>query len=385
MQETLFKSFIMAGYECTSARAAGQRRLHLLKATGHRELCSGDYNLIKQLGIQTVREGFNWSRIERAKGLYDFSFYTPILECGRTQQIQQIWDLTHFDYPDFYNPFDPQFSVAYGDYAVACLKTIRSFQTGQIYIVPMNEISFFAWIGADKGWWAPYKHGRKNGRQLKLALAQAAMAAMDRIKALDDQVKFIQIDPFMRRQATEPSSKAARTHAADFNEVIRFEAWDILAGRVEPSLGGNESYLDIIGVNYYIHNQEWVHSVPGSRKIQHEMMAWDSSDRQSLTDMLKVLYERYQKPILISETGSFGEYRTDWWQRLLPQVDEARAAGIPIVGVCIYPTLDRPEAAGFLLPNSGIWDFDEGDESLKRIPHQPSIDVIHEYLKKAAH
>ena len=36
-----------------------------------------------------------------------------------------------------------------------------------------------------------------------------------------------------------------------------FEAWDMLSGRVQPELGGDERYLDVIGVNYYDRNQWW--------------------------------------------------------------------------------------------------------------------------------
>ena len=34
-----------------------------------------------------------------------------------------------------------------------------------------------------------------------------------------------------------------------------FEAWDMLTGRLHPELGGDESMVDIIGVNFYDRNQ----------------------------------------------------------------------------------------------------------------------------------
>lgn len=369
----------MAGYECTAAKAKNHRRLHLLQATRHDTACQTDYHLIKKLGITTVREGFNWSAIEKTPGVYDFGSFEQLLKIGQSEGVQQIWDLNHFDYPDHLNPFDQNFPTAFAKYGVAVVKKLRMYITGTLYLVPVNEISFFAWIGADKGWWAPYKRGRKNGFLFKQILVKAAIAVMDAIWAIDQDVRFIQVDPFMRRLATNPASRNAIRHAAEFNNFIRFEAWDMLSGKSQPDLGGDPKYLDIIGVNYYIHNQEWVISTPGTRKITHQLMDWDSPDRVSFADMLQSIYDRYQRPILISETGSYGEYRERWWRRIFQEIDEALARGLPICGVCIYPTLDRPESAGFLLPNSGVWDFLADDEGCQRVGHEPSIEIIREY------
>ena len=257
------------------------------------------------------------------------------------------------------------------------------------------------------GWWAPYKKGRSNGGKLKEQLVRAAIAAMDAIWEVDDNVRFIQVDPFMRRVAKNPiklektssldssaelalpyssqpnplifpPSKKARAHIKEFNEVIRFEAWDLLSGRKKPELGGNPKYLDIIGINYYIHNQEWV--IAGEKDtILHQLIDWESPDRVPFAEMIRTVHERYQRPIFISETGSFGTRRGEWWQRTLAEIDEALAQKLPVVGVCAYPILDRPESAGFLLPNSGVWDFDPTDSLCQRIGHQPSLTAIGHY------
>lgn len=374
-----FQSFIWAGYECSAAKTENGRRLNMLRDTRHDVLCAVDYNLIKAIGVTTVREGFNWSTIEIAPDEYDFSQFENTLQLGQSEGIQQVWDLTHFDYPEFYDPFAPEFAEKFAQYSVVCLKKLREFISGTLYIAPINEISFFAWIGADMGWWAPYKKGRHNGFLLKQALVKAAIAAMDSLWAIDADIKFIQIDPFMRRLATEPAKRSAKKHVKEFNEVVRFEAWDLLAGKKMPELGGDMKYMNYIGVNYYIHNQEWVISLSGKRGFKHQLMDWDSSDRIPLSEMLRPIVERYQRPIIITETGSFGEHRERWWQRLLQEVDDAKAQGIPIEAVCIYPTVDRPEKAGFLLPNSGIWDFRGDDEACERIPHQASINTIAQY------
>lgn len=377
-----FSSFVIGGFECTAAQGDAGRRLDLLGATRHDVAVSEDYRLLKAEGITTVREGLAWSTIDQGNGVYDFSRYVPILQAGQREGIEQIWDLNHFDYPDGLDVTAPDFVSAFANYAEQAARLLRSYITGTLYVVPMNEISFFSWIGADKGWWAPYRHGRKQGFAFKQQLVKAAIAAMEAIWHVTDDVRFIHVDPFMRRLALPPTSRAAIKHVREFNEVIRFEAWDMLAGRSHPEVGGDPKYLDIIGVNYYIHNQEWVKSGQPNRRLGHQMMDWDSSDRVSLALMLEKLYHRYHRPLLISETGSFGEFRQRWWQRTFQEIDAALTAGLPLLGVCAYPVLDRPESAGFLLPQSGIWDFEMTDLSCRRHPHQPSLQEIRIFQEK---
>lgn len=380
----VFSSFMMAGYECTYALAENKRRLDLLAATKHDEYCEEDYRLIKDVGMRTVREGLSWNQIDKGNSVYDFSRFEKIMQMGKKENIQQIWDLNHFDYPEYLDPFSEDFVTQFGKYAAEAIKVIQRYQKNPLYIVPLNEISFFAWIGADMGWWAPYKKGRQNGFRLKSQLVKANIAAMEAIWQLNPEVRFIQVDPFMRRLATEPATRTAKKHVQEFNDIVRFEAWDMLCGKAHPEIGGDPKYLDIIGVNYYVHNQEWVISEKenGKNKIRHQMMDWDSSDRVPFWKMLEDIYQRYGRPMIVSETGSYGELRYRWWERVLKEIDEGLKEGLPICGVCSYPTVDRPESAGFLLPNSGIWDFEAEDLACRRVPHPHTIEVIRQFAQQ---
>jgi polysaccharide biosynthesis protein PelF len=374
-----FASFLWAGFECTTARVSKTERLDMLEVSKHRQYCQSDYQLMKDLGIKTVREGFSWSLIDQGNQHYDFSLYEPIVAKGREQGIQQIWDLNHFDYPDYLDPFSEEFIHSFAHYSLQIIKLLRKYDQRELYIAPINEISFFAWIAADQGKWAPFKQGSTWGFKFKTQLVKAAIAAMSAIWAKDKNVRFIHIDPFMRRVAKTPSSKKARDHVENFNQVIRFEAWDMLAGKTYPEYGGDPRFLDIIGINYYLHNQEWVLSNHKTNTISHRMMGWNDPARISLFELIKPVYDRYQRPVIITETGSFGNHRASWWQRTLKEITVAKKK-LPLHGVCIYPTLDRPATVNFLLPHSGIFDFDHESDSTERIPHKASIKHIQNFI-----
>ncbi len=381
-----FSSFLMAGFECTYAKAENKKRLDQLADTKHDLYCREDYRLLKEIGITTVREGLSWQQIDRGNGEYDFRRYANMLEIARDEHIQQIWDLNHFDFPDFVDPFSAKFVQTFAEYAKQVAVFLSQYtqkseqQDKTFYLVPWNEISFFSWMAGDQGIWAPYEIGK--GYELKKQLVRATIAAMDGIWQVTDKVRFIQVDPFMYRPAKPPTTEATRQLAREFRK-IRFQSWDMLSGHIEPQLDGSPKYLDIIGVNYYPQNQEWI--IPQTtmeNRLQYTMIPWMSKYRQSLAVMLKEIFARYHRPLLITETGAWGDLRPSFWKRTLREIDDAISQGCPIAGVCAYPIVDRPDWFDGHLVNSGFWDFICDDQACQRIPHEPTLTIIRDYQQK---
>ncbi len=366
-----FQSFIQGGFECAYPKINENTRLDLLQQTKHEKYCIADYQLLKEVGMLTVREGLAWNEIDRGMNNYDFSRFEPLMAAGKAAGVQQIWDLNHFDYPDDLDPFSSAFVDRFARYAAEAIKYILQYSTGTVFIVPWNEISFFALIGADWGAWAPF--AKERGFELKKQLVRASLAAMDAIWAVDSSVRFIQVDPIFYRRAKPPITPATRDAARAFKE-IKMQAWDMLCGKIEPELGGAAKYLDIIGCNYYYYNQEYVFEQNDS--IAYKTIPWNSRYRISSVSMYQEVYERYHRPLVITETGGWGELRRIWWRRTLRELTEALDQGLPIYGVCAYPIIDRPDWTDGHLTNSGLWDFAADDPLLRRIPHEYSINLL---------
>jgi len=109
MPETVFKSFWMGGYECTDQLNHYGNRVDLLTLTGHVDHIESDYDLLSQVNISTVREGIRWNKVEQRPYDYDFSTVGKMINAGKVKQIQQIWDICHFGYPDDLSPLHPHF------------------------------------------------------------------------------------------------------------------------------------------------------------------------------------------------------------------------------------------------------------------------------------
>jgi hypothetical protein len=154
----------------------------------------------------------------------------------------------------------------------------------------------------------------------------------------------------------------------------QFEAWDIIAGRLEPEMGGAEKYLDIVGVNFYAANQ-W--EVPGGRKLH-----WDAGSDDArwlpLHKLLAEVYERYRRPLFIAETSHYGVGRADWIREIADEALQARKNGVPLEGVCLYPILDRFDWEDCThWHNSGLWDMVlNGDGRYLRVLHEEYADAL---------
>lgn len=376
-----FKSYFWGGFECAYPRIANRKRIDLLKATRHDEYCREDYKMLKDLGIYTVREGLSWSQIDRGGNSFDFSRFEKMMRIGKEEGMQQVWDLNHFDYPDYIDPFTARFPKKYAWYAKQCIKVLRKYQAeGTLYIVPMNEISFFAFMAGHIGVWEPYT--KQKGFLFKQQLVRATIAAIDAIRDIDTNVRFIHVDPVIHRKPKEPSTLLTKALAEMFNTQIKYEAWDMLAGYLKPELGGGPEYLDLIGCNYYYNNQEWIIQREDHDDPMYQGITWKHPDRISIVDILDEVRKRYNRPIIVTETGAHGQLRSGWWTRLFSELKDSPSRNIQLLGLCAYPIIDRPDWDTNHLTNSGFWDFKNNDPGYRRIPHESTIATVRQYIKR---
>ena len=212
-----------------------------------------DYHMLAEHGIRTVRDGLRWHLIETAPGFYDWSSFLPMLRAARETGTQVIWDLAHWGWPDDLDIWQPAFIDRFARFARAVAQIVRDETAAVPFYVPINEISFWAWAGGTTGYISPL--ARHRGRELKAILVRAAVAAIEAVHEIDPRARIVHAEPAIHvvpRSDRRPHINAARNYT-----LAQFEALDLLSGRAQPELGGRPEYIDIVGVNYYLHNQ-WV-------------------------------------------------------------------------------------------------------------------------------
>ncbi|SFH80371.1 hypothetical protein [Halpernia frigidisoli] len=356
-----FKSYFIGGFECADQINRSGERVNLLKETQHDIRAEEDYRLLLELGITSVREGICWSEVETDKYNFDFSEVLNRIKIAEKLGIQQIWDLIHFGYPEDLYPTHPKFCERFEALCFAFVKFYKENSSQPLFVVPINEISFLSWFSGEARGTAPFAHG--SGWDIKYHLCKAAILGIKILKQKDPFCTIVLVEP---RVSVHNNGNLSEEELFKINEY-QFEAADIIAGRLCPELGGDESFLEIIGLNYYW-NCQWLEG--------GETVYWPDAaqKRVALNKLISDVYLRYKKPIFLSETGHFGIGRVDWIEEISEECLKVLHQGIPFFGICIYPVTDRPDWDNLeSYSNCGIFDL---DEKKNRIPHLEYIQSI---------
>jgi hypothetical protein len=273
-----------------------------------------------------------------------------MLRAARETGTQVIWDLCHYGWPDDLDIFGTEFIRRFAAMVKAFVSVLDGESELPLFVAPVNEISFFAWAGGESAYLNPFETTRPH--ELKAQLVLAAIEAIEATWSINPQTRIVHTDPLIN-----VVHNLARPHEfpiAEYYRQLMFQAWDMLSGHRRPDLGGQEKYLDILGVNYYPNNQ-WLF---GETSFHPERWL-NVSDPQyrPLSDLLREVYDRYRRPIFIAETGTESDSRAGWLGYIGQEVCDAITLGVPIEGMCLYPIVDFPGWGDDRHCESGLWGF----------------------------
>jgi hypothetical protein len=250
---------------------------------------------------------------------------------------------------------------AFSDFASAFGRWLRAEMPSNALVAPVNEISFLSWAGGDTAYLNPFAVGR--GAELKRQLVRGALKASASLRAELPGVRLVSPEPVIHIVG-DPNRPDDVLQAAQYTSAM-FEAWDMLTGRAQPELGGHESCIDVIGINYYDANQWWNH---GKTIRRHE------PEYRPFRDIVTEVYQHYGRPLFIAETGTEDDDRPGWLAYVASEVHAAIQAGTPVQGICLYPILNHPGWTDDRHCHNGLWDYPQPDGT--REIYQPLADEI---------
>lgn len=371
-----FQSFLMAGFECADHQNAFGERVDLIELTGHDQLISEDYENLREIEITTVREGIRWSNVEKKPFEYDWRQVEDIIMQAERHQIQVVWDICHFGFPDDLTPLHPMFARRFAHLCRAFVIKYRSLvPDGALIVTPINEVSFLSWLGGEVKGTSPYTVGQ--GWEVKYMLMKAYIEGIEMMKAVDPTVQILPTEPLIHISAADLSDPVLVLKAHQKHQE-QFQVLDILTGVLCPELRGKPEYLDMIGVNFYSNNQWTIHD--------QQSIPWDADPPnplwKSLNTLVDEVYIRYGRPIIIAETSIPEDKRYTWLKMIGEECISMIKNGIPLYGCCIYPILDRPDwDFPGIWHHSGLWDIPD-PENLEREIHNESLEALNEFRQE---
>ncbi|MFA5831366.1 MAG: family 1 glycosylhydrolase [Candidatus Paceibacterota bacterium] len=139
-----------------------------------------------------------------------------------------------------------------------------------------------------------------------------------------------------------------------------------------------QEHQDFIGINHYFRGM-----FDDSKKSEIASdLGWEMRPR-SLYETIADTWQRYGKPIIITENGcaDANDSRRGWflWESLL-WVHKAIEDGIPVLGYFHWSLMDNFEWACGFWPRFGLWEIDR-DDNLKRKP-RPSAYLYRDIIKE---
>jgi beta-glucosidase/6-phospho-beta-glucosidase/beta-galactosidase len=370
----IFPTFFLSGFECSTFRWKDRGRRDLAAETQHRENAHEDYGILRSLGIAVAREGIPWPVVD-CGGRYDFTSIEPLIAAMNDAQILPIWDLCHYGYPDDLDPFRPDFVARFASYCRAAAEYVTARVRGPHFFTPVNEITFWGFSGGEWGWAAPFGRDKPTRLHFRHVLCEAAIAGVRAIRGIDNHARMLHVEPLIQVVPPADRPDLADEASHEMREDACF-AWDVLAGRKHPELGGAPDVLDIVGANCYSFGQM-------EYREQGPHMALGPRDERirPLCDMLHDISQRYGRPMVIAETSGLGAGRPAWLKDVMEESMAAVNRGIDLHGICLFPAVDMPNWHTGEWLHNGICDLVDEGGKLRRVPFEPFVEELHRWQR----
>jgi beta-glucosidase/6-phospho-beta-glucosidase/beta-galactosidase len=329
------------------------RTLDEYALTQHYRSWRGDLDRAASLGIQAIRYGVPWYRVNPAPGRFDWAWADAALERAASRHgLMVIADLVHYGTPLWLKDSfaDPDYPAAVGEYASAFASRYSRLLN---HYTPLNEPTVTASFCGQRGVWPPYLTGWAGWTTVVLSIVEGIRASVDAIRQADPSAIVMHVEASKPVATNDPELAGE----LDIERERGFLPTDLLFGRVGPShplyswlldhgaaeptlasLQRTPPDIDVIGVNYYpeLSPRELVRHNGQVVQVAHD--GWVDG----LTDVLHDFHSRYGLPVFLAETSTEGPdaRRSEWLEASTAALMQLRSAGLPVVGYTWWPLFD---------------------------------------------
>jgi beta-glucosidase/6-phospho-beta-glucosidase/beta-galactosidase len=328
----------------------GFRALDKYHLTQHYELWQSDFDLVARTGVQAVRWGIPWHRVQPKPNQWDWRWTDEALDyLVNVKGITPILDLMHYGTPLWLdNSFiNARYPMLVAEYAGAVAERYKSLVR---YYTPLNEPIVNAdWCG-QRGVWPPYLKGDDGFVKVLLALAKGIIFTVRALEVEQPESVTVQVEALWRFW-TQDESLQAPVAAHNARQYLCF---DLCTGRVDEDHplydyllfhGATAQDLrwfrhhavrfDIFGANFY----PWSYGEQVRRKNGASRRLPRRTNGAVLADLLADVHARYHMPIMITETSAKGDLsvRARWMDETIGAMRAVRCRGVPVVGYTWFP------------------------------------------------
>jgi beta-glucosidase len=329
----------------------GHRSLDEYELMGHYEHWREDLSLLRETGVQAVRWGVPWYRVEPQSGVFDWDWTDQVIpylveELG----ITPIIDLMHYGCPfwlrrEFANPDYPRAVAAYAAAFARRYKHLIRWYT------PLNEPLVNALMCGRRGVWPPYLRGDGGYVRVMLQVVKGVIATVDALKQIDPHSIMVQVEATGLSRAIQQQLEVLALE----DQRRGYLFFDLITGLVTPEhplfgwllrCGATPDELDdlvrrritieVLGMNFYPQWSTKQIYIDDKGRLAYRAIEHDG---EGFAALIEDYYRRYRAPIMITETSAFGadDVRARWLQASVVAIKNLRAAGVPVLGYTWFP------------------------------------------------
>ena len=334
----------------------------MAETTGHIARWRQDLELLLACGVTRLRYPIRWHRIQADRRAFDWRSTDEVLGWMHDAGMRPIADLCHHtSYPRWLRRglSDRKFGPAYLRYVEAFAARYPWVQEYTLFNEPFTTFLFCGEMGV----WPPHSRGLKGFLTLARNVMPALTEADRAYRALVPGARHVYVETCERASAAVPEARGP----ADLANDRRFFLLDLFLGRPidagrpyvaevvaaggEPLFDLQPGSIDVLGLDYYAHNQ-WRYLDRHGRGLTA------SPEPGSLADLIVEYWDRYRIPCALGETNirGFAPDRASWLKYTLEQCELAEARGVPIDGYCWFPFVDSCDWDSLLVRYEGNVD-----------------------------
>lgn len=336
------------------------------RAANHYELYEQDIELVQRLNMNTFRFSIEWSRVQPQPDAWDVSavdHYKDVLAACKKRGIEPVVTLFYFTLPEWFakrggfeRAGNTRYFVEYAE------RILRELGPGIRYVITINEPEVYAAESYYKGHWPPQRQSKLQFLRVLRNLASAHNQAARRIHAIN------------RRYKVSIAKNSLFVYPGD-------DAWLSVRAASVMQYGQDDYFLkkvvkhcDFIGVNYYFSDRVYGYRVHNPHTRVSDM-GWDMQPAH-LEHVLERLYDKYHKPLLITENGlaDASDSNRQWWlAETLRSMQRAIDSGVELIGYLHRSLLDNFEWDKGFWPRFGLFAVDY--TTMRRTPRQSAVSL----------
>jgi beta-glucosidase len=296
-----------------------------------------DFAIVKQLNMNALRFGIEWSRLQPDKDAWNIEaieHYREYIRELKAQGIEPVLNLWHWTMPLWFaemGGFEKRDNLRYWDAFVE--RVGQEYGKDLKYILTINEPNVYATFGYLTGEWVPQKKSPLLFLAVYWNLTRAHRRAY---KILKSQHKHLHVG--LATQLANIQAKRPHNYIdiAATKWMRYFWNWWFV-NRVRR-------YQDFVGFNYYFTDY-----YRGFRRVNPKLPVNDLGwymEPEGLYPIIMRIWSHYKKPILITENGvadARDEYRRWWLEETFVALERAVSEGADIRGYLHWSLLDNFE------------------------------------------